>query len=248
MPRIAYLVPGVGLDDAELERREGIANELIADDVSVVEAGTGPKSIESTVEEEWSVIGLLQLLPQIEDEFDAFVIGCFGDPGLHALREMTDKPVVGPASTSFHTAVQLADHFACITILDSTVPLTRRLVHEYGVDDRCVGVPVVEAPVLGIDHSSDELVEDMVATGRETVDQSGAEALVPGCMSLSFMQVHNEIADRVGVPFIDPVTVSLETASMWARQGITHSRETYREPDWDKLGDLIDTQRLHADD
>lgn len=248
MARLAYLVPGVGLDEAEIERREGIANDLVTDDVRVIAADSGPLSIESTVEEQWSVVGLLELLPTIEAEFDGFVIGCFGDPGLHALRELTDKPVVGPASASFHTAVQLADTFACITILDSTEPLTRRLVHEYDLDDKLVDVPVVEAPVLDIDHSSDELVDEMVAAGRRAVEGSRAQALVPGCMSLSFMQVHEEIADRVGVPFVDPVTVGLETASTWARHGISHSPEAYSEPDWEKLDGLVGTPTASTDD
>lgn len=248
MTTIAYLVPGVGLDNEEMQRRERIASGLIHADVKVVGADAGPLSIESTVEEEWSAVGLLKLLPQIEDDFDAFVIGCFGDPGIHALREMTEKPVVGPAAASFHTAVQLADRFSCLTILESTKPFTRRLVHEYGLDDRLASVPVVEAPVLEIDHDSDALVDDMVAAGRKAVENDGAEALVPGCMSLSFMQVHDEIADRVGVPFVDPVTVSLETASTWARHGIAQSRATYPAPKWDKLEGLVDKSTLRADD
>lgn len=248
MVSIAYLVPGVGLDDDELERREAIANGLVSDDVHVLEAGEGPLSIESTVEEEWSVVGVMKMVAEREDDFDAFVIGCFGDPGLAAARELTDTPVVGPASASFHTAVQLADRFSCITILESTKPFTRRLVHEYGLGEQLASVPIVEAPVLEIDHSSDALVEDMIAAGRSAVEDDGAEALVPGCMSLSFMQVHDEIADAVGVPFIDPVTVGLETASTWARHGITHSNESFPAADRSKLDDLLGAPTAAADD
>ncbi len=248
MASLAYVVPGVGLEEQELQRRERIANELVTDDVQILEANEGPLSIESTVEEEWSVIGVMKLIAEREDDFDAFVIGCFGDPGLAAAREITETPVVGPAAASFHTAVQLADRFSCITILDSTEPFTRRLVHEYGLADSLASVPVVEAPVLDIDHSSDALVEDMIAAGRTAVTEDGAEALVPGCMSLSFMQIHDEIADAVGVPFVDPVTVGLETASTWARHGITHSRESYPRADREKLEGLLGAPTATADD
>ena len=248
MASLAYIVPGVGLDDDELERREEIANDLVADDVRIVEAGEGPLSIESTVEEEWSAIGVMKLVAEREDDFDAFVIGCFGDPGITAARELTDTPVVGPAAASFHTADQLADRFSCITILDSTQPFTRRLVHEYGLGENLASVPVVEAPVLEIDHSSDALVDDMIAAGRTAVKEDGAGALVPGCMSLSFMQVHDEIADAVGVPFVDPVTVGLETASTWARHGITHSRKSFPSADRSKLEGLLGTPAVSADD
>lgn len=248
MVSLAYLVPGVGLDDKELNRRERIANELIRDDVTVLEAGEGPLSIESTVEEEWSVTGVLKLVADHEDEFDAFVIGCFGDPGLAGARELTDVPIVGPAAASFHTAAQVADRFSCLTILDSTTPLTRRLVHEYGLDNRLASVRVVEAPVLDIDHDSDKLIEDMITVGEAAVEEDGAEALVPGCMSLSFMQVHDQISDALGVPFLDPVTLGLETASLYARHGITQSPAAYPKADRGKLDGLLGGQVTAADD
>lgn len=248
MTSLAYLVPGVGLDEAELERRERIANSLVSADVTVLEAGEGPLSIESTVEEEWSTVGVMKLVAAHEDAFDGFVIGCFGDPGLAGARELTTTPVVGPAAASFHTAAQVADRFSCITILESTQPFTRRLIHEYGFGENLASVPIVEAPVLDIDHSSDALVEDMIEAGRHAIEEDGAEALVPGCMSLSFMQVHDEIADALGVPFIDPVTVGLETASTWARHGISQSRAAYPAADRSKLDGLLDTPAPAADD
>lgn len=248
MTKIAYLVPGVGLDDDELDRREEIANDLVADDVTVLEAGNGPLSIENAVEEEWAAVGLLQLVGRYEDDFDAFVIGCFGDPGLAGARELTDVPVVGPASASFHTAAQLADRFSCLTILDSTVPMTERLVEEYHLDDQVASVRVVEAPVLEIDHDSDDIVQDMIETGRAAVEEDDAQALVPGCMSLAFMQVHDEIASALGVPFVDPVTVSLETASLWARHGLTQSPVAYPAADRSKLSALLGEEAAAADD
>lgn len=242
MVSIAYLVPGVGLGDEELDRREQIANEIVRDDVTVLEAGQGPLSIESTVEENWSVPGVLQLVAEYESEFDAFVIGCFGDPGLRAARELTDVPIVGPASASFHTAIQLADRFSCLTILDTTVPLTRQLIHEYGLSDNLASIRVVEAPVLEIDHGSGALVDDMIAVGEAAVAEDGAEALVPGCMSLSFMQVHDQISDALGVPFLDPVTIGLETASLYARHDITQSPRTFPDADRTKLNGLLSGQ------
>lgn len=62
MTDIAYLVPGQGLESAELDRRERIANELTAADVTVVDADDGPLSIESEVEHKWCVRSLLGLL------------------------------------------------------------------------------------------------------------------------------------------------------------------------------------------
>jgi len=226
MASVAYLVPGVGLEPEELDRRERLSNELVTADVDVLEAGEGPLSIESEVEHEWCVQGLLRLIRDHEDEYDAFVIGCFGDPGIEAARELTTKPVVGPAAASFHTAAMLADTFSCLTIRD-TPASKRRQIHADHLSSQLASVRVVDIGVLDIDHADESIVDTMVEEARLAVERDGAEAVIPGCMSLAFMQVHDRIADELGIPFVDPVAVSLETATSWGRHGLTHSQVTY---------------------
>lgn len=242
MVSVAYLVSSRGHEDDELARREQIANDLVAADISMipVDDGYGPQSVESTVEEQWAAVGLLRLIERHEDEFDAFFVGCFGEPGLEAARELSSIPVVGSASATFHTAAQVADQFSCLTILDATAPMASRQIHEMGLADRLASVRVVEAPVLDIDHDSEKLAERMTAVGHSAVEDDGAEALVPGCMSLAFARIHEQIADDLSVPFLDPVTIGLETAALWARQGITQSPAAYPSPNQDKLTTLLD--------
>ncbi len=249
MTSVCYLVPGVGLPDAEKTRREDVANELTPDhvSVSVVEAdGPGPTSIESAVEEAWCVVGSMQTAHRIEDEYDALVIGCFGDPGIRALRELLEIPVIGPAEITIHTAAMVADRFTWLTILDETVPMSHEQAHEHHLSERCVSVRSVDAPVEEIDHNDDDLVERMVEEGKRAVEEDGAEALFPGCMSLSFAQRHDEIEQEVGVPFLDPASLALEQAATWARHGVSQSPKTYPEPKFDKLGDLFGERATSA--
>ena len=251
MVDVCYLVPGVGLPTDEKGRREGVANDLTPGhvDVTVVEAnGPGPTSIESTVEELWCTVGSMRTAHRIEDEFDALVIGCFGDPGIRGLRELLSIPVVGPAETTIHTAAMVADRFTWLTILDETIPMSHEQAHEHHLSERCVSVRSIDAPVESIDHGDDDLVERMVSEGKEAVEEDGAEALFPGCMSLSFAQRHDEIEMRIGVPFLDPASLALETAATWARQGVAQSPETYPEPKFEKLDDLLGGAPATADD
>jgi allantoin racemase len=81
--------------------------------------------------------------------------------------------------------------------------------------------------VLDVDHESDAVVEKMVTEAERAVTEDAAESVIPGCMSLAFMQVHDRVADGLGVPFLDPVRISLGTAAMWADYGLDHSRITY---------------------
>lgn len=248
MVAIAYLVPGVGLPEEEQQRRERVANTLVRGDVTVVESdGPGPTSIESTVEEYWCVVGTLRKLWEVREEYDAVVIGCFGDPGLRAARELVELPVVGPAEVTIHTAAQVGDRYGWLTILEETVPTSRELAHAYGLGEECAAVYSVDAPVESIDHDSGELVDRMIRTGRRAVEEADAEVLFPGCMSLAFMQVHDEIESALPVPFLDPATLALETAEMWARHGIAQSPATYPEPTFEKLGALLSPPVGRAD-
>jgi allantoin racemase len=236
---IGFLGATTGKEPEEVERREQVANEIVDANVSYLTVESGPLSVESDVEEAWAGVQLMPLLDEHEGDFDAFVIGCFGEPGVRPLRELTDKPVVPTAAPTLHTAAQLAGRFSVLTILDSTEPKAREQVHEHHLADKLASVRVVGASVLSVDHESDSLVDRMRETGRVAVEEDGAEALIPGCASLSFMQAHDELSEALGVPFLDPVRIALATAELWARHGITHSSAAYPPAPRDKLDGLL---------
>lgn len=239
MYSIAYLVPGNGLDADELERREGIANELVRADVTVLDTDRGPKSIESEVEHEWSVPGGLELIRTHEDDYDAFVIGCFGDPGVTAARELTDTPVVGPAAATFHTASQISDRFSCLTVRD-TPASKRRQIRQIHLDSQLASVRVVETSVEDINADGSGLIDQMIATSRLAVEEDGAESVIPGCMSLAFMRAHEAVQSAVSVPVLDPAAIALETAETWARHEIRPSRLSYPRFDGSPYDTLFD--------
>src|SRR5262245_66028179 len=79
----------------------------------------------------------------------AFVIACYSDPGLHAAREITTKPVLGIAECGILTAMTLGQRFGVISILRKSIPRHLRYVGQMGVadrmaGDRAIGLGVVE--------------------------------------------------------------------------------------------------------
>jgi hypothetical protein len=130
--KISYVIPGPmsqgPLGPAEVARRQDILRGWAAPDVEVTvrECPQGPASIESAYEEYLSVAGLAAVLTELEEQSqaDAAIVGCFGDPGLDALYEVTSSlPVVGPGEASMHFACMLGRPFGIITVADgSSVP------------------------------------------------------------------------------------------------------------------------------
>lgn len=67
--------------------------------VSASQPDAGPVSIESHFDEVVSAVGVAEEVIKGEREggIDAYVVACFGDPGLLAARELTRAPVIGIA-------------------------------------------------------------------------------------------------------------------------------------------------------
>ncbi len=65
---------------------------------------------------------MLALADAHEAEAAGYVIACFGDPGLHALRDQTSLPVVGIQEAAVMTALTLGQRFGVIAILPTSIP------------------------------------------------------------------------------------------------------------------------------
>ena len=57
----------------------------------------GPPGIETQQQVDAVVSPMLNLVLSKEKQYAAFVVACYSDPGLYALREATRKPVLGIA-------------------------------------------------------------------------------------------------------------------------------------------------------
>lgn len=238
MPRLLYAIPGAlsktALGRDEVLRREKVLSSWSAVDVDVAvrDVPTGPASIESAYEEYLSVAPTAALLRDAEEEgFDAAVLGCFGDPGLDALREITTRmPVVGPGEAAFHLACMLGDRFGIVTVAWGVVSPLRHLVARSGLSERLAGIVVAETSVLDVTGHRDAMVEAVAAQGRTLIEQRGADVLVLGCMSLAFLDITSQLEAELGVPVVNPARVGLHTAEMLARAQLRHSKGTYPRP------------------
>ena len=233
---IIYFIPGpmsqgpLGL--GELDRRKAYLERHAAPGtlISVRESADGPASIESAAEEYLAVPGLLAAAPVLESEgTNAIIVGCFGDPGLSAARELTGIPVVGPGQASGHLAAQLGSRFAILTVVDEVVPAIRRQMRGHGLEGFLSEVRAVDVPVLELRQRRDEVLGTLEQVGREVID-SGADALVLGCMTMGFVDVARDLQSRLGVPVVNPVVASLKLAEAMVSAGVAPSARAYPAP------------------
>ena len=235
--RICYVIPGDmsggPLGAAEVRRREAILQGWAFEgtEVSATDVRNGVCSIESSYEELLAAPGGIDRIRALETEgVDAAIIGCFGDPGLEAAREMVTLPVIGPGEASMLLAAQLGHRFGVLAVFDSLAATHRGQAFRAGVLDKLCSVRGIEVPVLELASEPDRTFARIVDVARAAIDRDGAEVLVFGCMSMSFLDVAPRLSRETGVPVINAAQAALKAAESLVSIGLSHSRKAYPLP------------------
>jgi len=176
----------------------------------------GPPGIETQRDVDSVVAPLMRTVSEREKDYGAFVIACFSDPGIHAVRELTKKPVVGIAECGILTALTLGQKFGVIAILRQSIARHLRYIAALGVTDRLAA----ELPLgLGVTELGDEkkTFARMVESGRQLRDAHGADVIVMGCAGMA--PYRKPLQDTLGVPVVEPTQAAVATAIGRVRLG-----------------------------
>ena len=182
--------------------------------IECVTLAEGPPGIETQAHVEQVVQPICRLVRAREDA-GAFVIACFSDPGLHAARDVTARPVFGIAECGLLTALTLGERFGIIAILRTSLPRHLRYVRQLGLAQRLAG----DLPLgLGVVELADEArtLERMIEVGTRLQDQHGADVLVLGCAGMAGYRA--ALAAALGVPVVDPTQAAVTMAIGAVRQ------------------------------
>src|SRR5512146_144951 len=143
----------------------------------------GPAGIQTQQDVEAAIPPLMRKVASLEANAGAFVIACYSDPGLHALREITKKPVIGISEAGILTALTMGQRVGIIAILAVSIPRHLRYYGAMGVTDRIAG----ELPVgLSVAELADRerALDRMAEVGGTLRDAHGADVLVMGCAGM----------------------------------------------------------------
>ncbi|PZF58782.1 Asp/Glu racemase [Curtobacterium sp. MCSS17_008] len=199
----------------------GRAAAAVAGPGTVVEAvtpSTGPASIESHYEEALAVPGLLEQVALGEQEgVDAYVVACFGDPGLDAARELAAGPVIGIAEAGYHAAALLGRRFGVVTTLARTTGRAWELAERYGFASLVTEIRACEVPVLQLDDPTSGARALVVAECRAVIE-GGSDAVVLGCAGMA--EFCAEVSREIGAPVVDGVAAATVLAESLVRLGL----------------------------
>ena len=153
--------------------------------------------------------------------FDVFALGNSLDPGVVALREVLDIPVVVQMEVSCSVAMMTGEMFGVVATNTKSEPRYREIVHGYGLAGRLAGVDSVRFDHLPRIHEAftdPEIAQQVVDAYRDATRRLaslGADTVIGG-------GVHTTIAAQHGLREVDGVTVQ-DTYALLARFAETAS-------------------------
>lgn len=230
---IRVILPVIGESLLDHVRREAEAWAAPGTTIDCVSLERGTASIESEYDEALSAPGILQRIEEARaDGVDGVFITCFGDPGVHAAREIIDAPVVGGFEPATLTALSLGEKVGIITVLPNVLPMLNSLARRYTIERRIGTIRIVDLPVLGLeDH--EVLLNRLFEQASDAVGKGEADVIILGCTGMLGVaeELKKRLADKgFDVPVVDPTGAAITWLESSVRLGLTPSRTTYMPP------------------
>ena len=218
---LALLNPNTNAD--QTVAMADVARSVLPDDCDVVEvtAERGPRSIESDADAAVAAAETVDMV-RCNPGASAYLIACFGDPGLDGARELTSAPVVGVGEAAFSAAAQVSRRFAVLTTLPRGIPKVQGMVDRAGMAGRCAAVVAIERTVEQQGAHDAATTQRMIAAGEDCIDRLEADAIVLACGGMA--DVARELSVALGVPVCEGVSLgALQAWSLW-RCGLRTSK------------------------
>ena len=190
--------------------------------ITAISARYGSRSIQGHLEEYIGAMATVEEVARNRDQYDAFVIACYGDPGLNACREVTDKPVIGCAEASMHLASFVGYKFSIVTSIARVKPMLEDLVRQVGLESKCASIRCSALTVLEIEADPLRAERELIEQSRLAIQQDGAEAICLGCAGMG--PLDKSIQRAVGVPVIDGVVAAVKMAEVLHDYGLLTSK------------------------
>ena len=168
-----------------------------------VEPNIGPESIEGYYDEAFCIPGLIE---EINNNInaDGYIIACFDDTGLDAVRSITDKPVIGIGEAAYHVASIVSGNFSVITTLSRSINPLKHNLKKYGLFEKCVSISAIEVPVLDPEEISNDNLDKLNKGIEKTILEDNSEAIILGCAGMSNLAKDLEL--NHGLPVIEGVS------------------------------------------
>jgi allantoin racemase len=179
-------------------------------ELTLLTAPFGVAYIETRLEAVIGAYASLLLMAENRGKHDAVIIAAFGDPGLPALRDAIDRPVIGLTDAALIAAGELGSRFSIIAISQRITAWYRETVDHYKMGERLVSIRALDQPIRDIGGVQDEHAARLKALCTTAIEEDGAEVLILAGAPLAGLA--RRIEGELPVPLVDPIASAVRLA------------------------------------
>lgn len=208
--KILIINPNISANVTELIGQEArrIASPMTT--ITTMTAELGVAYIETRFEAMLGAYATAELAARHAAEHDAVIIAAFGDPGLTALREVLDIPVLGLTESALMSACMLGPRFSIIAISRRISAWYRETVQANGLLDRLASIRTLDQRVQNIGTIQNDHADELKALCMQAIEQDGADVLIIAGAPLAGLA--RAIATDIPVPLVDGVSSAVRHA------------------------------------
>ncbi|MDQ4501923.1 aspartate/glutamate racemase family protein [Sinomonas sp. ASV322] len=193
---------------AEAERSAGPSTEL-----TVCTAPRGVEYIETRFESLLAATAVAEVIAEHCGEvsgIDGVVVAAFGDPGMPALKELVDVPVIGITEAALCAAALQGHRFSIIAISDRITAWYRDCVERFGFGSRLASIRSIKEALRGIGSVQDDFRPTLVELARLAVAEDGADVVILAGAPLAGLA--RDVASEIPVPVVDGIGAGVRLA------------------------------------
>ncbi len=183
----------------------------------------GPVAIESAYDETLAAFYSMDLVKKANAEnYNAVIIACFSDPGIVAMKEISDILVVGIQEASLHAASMLGNRFTILTPIKKRIPSKYNDVWRNKLSNNLASVRELGMTVTETDEKPDLAQKRIMEVAKQAVEEDGAEVIILGCAGMTGYA--EKVAKKLNIVVIDPTIVAFKYAEAMLEAGIKQSK------------------------
>ncbi|WP_433876629.1 aspartate/glutamate racemase family protein [Sinomonas atrocyanea] len=208
--RLLVINPNISEDVTALIRSEAERSAAATTELVVRTAGHGVEYIETRLESLIAAGAVAELIAEHAGQVDGIVVAAFGDPGMPALKELAEVPVLGITEAALCAAALQGHRFSIIAISDRITAWYRDCVERFGFGSRLASIRSITEALRGIGSVQEDFRPTLVELARLAVAEDGADVVILAGAPLAGLA--REVADEIPVPVVDGIGAGIRLA------------------------------------
>jgi allantoin racemase len=213
--RLLIINPNISQSVTDLIEAEARRTALPDTQIQMATATSGVAYIETRFEALLGAHAAALLAGERLGSYDAVLVAAFGDPGLLALKEVLDVPVVGMTEAALMTAAQLGQRISIIAISQRITSWYRECVAQNGLLERLASIRYLDRPLRDAGSVQEDHAARLLELSNLAVNEDGADVLILAGAPLAGLA--RGLVGQLPVPVVDGVSCGVAQVQLLHR-------------------------------